>query len=111
LEDALIQARKLIQAELSLARRELHSELTSASSVLLFLAIGAMLLQAALVTLAVLVVMTLGPGYAALAVVGGLLLAGAACALLAKRALQHKKLPRTLARLSTDTREILESAK
>src|SRR4051794_7326259 len=64
LEDALRQARTLVEAEFSLARAELKHELKRALGSALLLAAGAMFLQAALVTLGVLLVLALGASIA-----------------------------------------------
>jgi hypothetical protein len=55
--------------------------------------------------------MTLGAGYAGLAVVLAFVLVGSVFFLLARRALDRKKLPRTLARLAGDAKQVLETAK
>lgn len=110
-EDALLQAKTLIQAELSLAKREVQSEVKGASSSLVLLLIGAMFLQAALVTLGVLLVLALGAGLAASSVVVVLAAVGVACAFVAVRELGKRKLPRTSARLALDAKQVLETVK
>lgn len=111
LEDALHQGKILVQAELSLARRELKDELGSASRSALFFVLGAMSLQAAISTLGALLVITWGPGYAAIGVVVALLLIGAVFAFAAVRLLERKKLPRTSARLAFDAKQVLDTVK
>jgi uncharacterized membrane protein YqjE len=111
LEDALLQAKTLIQAELSLARHELSSELQGAYGSLLLLSIGAMFLQAALVTLGVGIVLAFGGSVAAVVVVAVFTALGCTCALLAARALGKRKLPRTTARLTLDAKQVLETVK
>jgi uncharacterized membrane protein YqjE len=111
LEDTLLQAKNLVQAELSLARSELKGELKAVYGTLLFLGIGALFLQAALVAGSVLLVMSLGAGLLAGAVVFAFVLLGVTFLLFARQALAKKKLPRTIARLTTDATQILETAK
>jgi len=72
-EDALHQAKTLVQAELSLARAELKGELRQVVGSLLLFGVGAMFAQAALVTLGVFFVLTLGARAEALLVVLGLM--------------------------------------
>jgi hypothetical protein len=110
-EDALLQAKTLVQAELSLARRELSSELEGAYGSLTVLFVGAMFLQAALVTLGVLLVLALGVSLAASLVVLALAVVGIACVLVARRELGKRKLPRTSARLALDAKQVLETVK
>jgi|GEM_PF-1038657 hypothetical protein len=111
LEDALHQAKSLMQAELSLARRELVTEVETATRSLVLLVVGVMFLQAALVTLGVLFVLALGVGVASEAVVVALAAIGAAVLLFARRALAHRKLPRTAARLTLDAKQVMETVK
>ncbi|MES1173610.1 MAG: phage holin family protein [Myxococcales bacterium] len=111
LEDALLQAKTLLQAELSLARHELSSELQGAYGSLLLLTIGAMFLQAALVTLGVALLLAFGAGVAAAVVVAVFAAVGGTCALLAVRGLSKRKLPRTTARLALDAKQVLETVK
>lgn len=111
LEDALVQAKTLVQAELALARGELKSELARAVSSVLMLIVGAMFLQAALATLGVLLVMAFGVGVAATAVVVGLAGIGVVLALLGMRTLERKKLPQTTARITADAKQVLETVK
>ena len=111
LEDALVQAKTLVQAELALARTELKSEFTRAVSSVLLLIIGAMFLQAALATLGVLLVLAFGVGLAAVAVVVGLVAIGLIAGVLGVRALEGRKLPKTTARISEDAKQVLETVK
>jgi hypothetical protein len=111
LESTLHNAKTLLQAELSLAKRELSSELTSMLSSVGLLIAGAFFLQAALTTLGVLLVMAFGIGIAAVAVVVVLAGIGAALLVVALRALERKKLPRTTARLALDTQQVMETVK
>ena len=111
LEDALHQAKSLVQAELSLARSELVGELSHAYSALGFLAAGAILLQAGLATLGVLLVLALGVGIAAGAVVVAFLALGGALVFLAIRSFERKKFPRTTARLALDAKQVMETVK
>lgn len=110
-EDALLQAKNLVQAELSLARSELSSEVKGAFGSLLLLSIGAMFLQAALVTLGVLLLLTFGVGIASGVVIAVLVAVGLTCLLIAARALGSRKLPRTSARLALDAKQVLETVK
>ena len=111
LEDTLQQAKNLVQAELSLARRELASELAVALSSLLLLVVGVVLAQAGLCTLGVLLVLSLGVGYTSLAVVSASVVLGVSLAAHACRSLQKRKLPRTTARLALDAEQVLETVK
>ena len=111
LEDALLQAKTLIQAELSLARHELSSEIHGAMASLLLLAVGAMFLQAALMTLGVLLVIAFGVGIASAAVIALFVAIGGVCLAMAARALGRRKLPRTTERLSRDAKQVLETVK
>ena len=72
LENTLHHAKELLQAEASLARRELSSEVSSAFGSIGLLAIGVMFLQGALTTLGVVLVLAFGVGVAAIALVAGL---------------------------------------
>lgn len=110
-EDALLQLKTLVQAELSLARRELSTEAHSAFGSAITLLVGAMFLQAALVTLGVLLMLALGVSVAAGAVVVGLAAIGGACVWLGARALGKRKLPRTSARLALDAKQVLGTVK
>jgi Flp pilus assembly protein TadB len=110
-EDALEQAKLLVQAELSLARVELKAELRQAASSALLLGAGAMFLQAALVTCGVLLVLTLGVGIASLAVVLVLVAIAATLLVLGIRFARRERLPRTTARLSADAKQVLETVK
>ncbi|MEO7036414.1 MAG: phage holin family protein [Polyangiaceae bacterium] len=110
-EDALHQAKTLVQAELSLARRELVSEVASTFDSLIWLAFGALFAQAALTTLGVLAVLALGVGVASLAVV--LVSAAVSTALFSVgiRVLKQRSLPKMTARLAMDAKQVLETAK
>ena len=110
-DDALHQAKTLVQAELSLARGELKVELKQAVGSAILLAAGAMCLQAALVTLGVLLVLALGVSLASAVVVLALVAIGAALLLLGVRSTQRTKLPRTTARISSDAKQVLETVK
>ena len=111
MEDALLQLKTLVQAELSLARRELASEVSGAYGSLIVVLVGAMFLQAALVTLGVLLVIALGVGIAASVVVIALSAIGGAGVWFGVRALGKRKLPRTSARLALDAKQVLETVK
>ena len=111
IEDALHQAKTLVQAELSLARGELKNEVKQALGSAIVLGAGAMCLQAALVTLGVLLVLALGVGAASALVVLGLLAFAALFVVLGLRSLRHSKLPRTTARLTSDAKQVLETVK
>jgi len=110
-EDALQQAKTLVQAEFSLARGELKNEFKQALGSALLLGAGAMCLQAALVTAGVLLVLVLGVGVASALVVLGLLSIAGVLLLLGVRSLQRAKLPRTTARLRADAKQMLETVK
>ena len=110
-EDALHQAKSLVQAELSLARRELKNELSAALGALSLLVLGVLFFGAAITTLGVLLVGMLGWGVAALGVVAAQLAIGAAIIVVAVRTLGQRKLPRTQDRLSADARQVLETMK
>lgn len=111
IEDALHQAKTLVQAEFSLARAELENELKRALGSAILLASGAMCLQAALVTLGVLLVVALGVGAASVLVVLGLLAFAAVLLAFGARSLRRSKLPRTTARLRADAKQVLETVK
>lgn len=111
IEDALHQAKTLVQAELSLARGELKNELKQALGSAIVLAAGVMCLQAALVTLGVLLVLALGVGAASALVVLGLLACAALFVVVGLRSLRGSKLPRTTARLTSDAKQVLETVK
>ena len=111
LEDAVHQAKTLVQAEFSLARSEIKSELKQALGSAVLLGAGVMFLQAALVTLGVLLVLALGVGAASAGVILGLLLFAALFLVLGVRSMQRSKLPRTSARLSSDAKQVLETVK
>jgi uncharacterized membrane protein YqjE len=111
LEDALVQGKSLLQAELSLARKELSSEVDAAVGAGALLLVGFMFLQAGLVTLGVLLVLWLGVGAPAALLVAALLVFGAASTVVAVRTLQRRKLQRTAARLSLDAKQVLETVK
>jgi len=110
-EDALHQAKTLVQAELSLARAELKAELKQFLGSLLLFGVGAMFAQAALVTFGVFFVLTLGVRGEALLVVLGLLAVAAVFLVLGVRSMELKKLPRTTERLSKDAKQVLETVK
>ena len=111
LEDVLYQGKTLVQAEFSLAKRELTGELKAAVGALGLIAGGVMFLQAGLVTLGVTLVMTFGIGWAAVAVVIALFASGAVLVLLAIRSLEQRKLPRTTERLALDAKQVMETVK
>jgi hypothetical protein len=111
LEDALLQAKTLVQAELSLARRELVSELSMAADSLVTLVVGLMLLQAALTTLGVLLVLSLGMSVASGAVVVGFALLGAVAVVYARHGLAQRKLARTTMRVALDAKQVMEIVK
>lgn len=110
-EDALHQAKTLVQAEFSLAREELKGELKQVLGSALMLAAGAMFLQAALVTLGTLLVLVLGVSLASGLVVLGLFVLGGLLLMLGLNAVRRSKLPRTTARLSSDAKQVLETVK
>ncbi len=111
LEKTLHHAKQLVQAEISLARHELGSELSAAVSSMVLLVAGVVFLQSALTTLGVLLVFQLGGGAIAASVVGVMAAVGATLCLLAKRGLEKKKLPQTSRHLSLDTEQVMEAAK
>lgn len=111
MEDALVQGKSLLQAELSLARKELSSEVDAAVGAGALLLVGFMFLQVGLVTLGVLLVLWLGVGAPAALLVAALLAFGVASTVVAVRALQRRKLQRTTARLSLDAKQVLETVK
>ena len=111
LESTLHHAKDLLQAELSLARQELSRELSSAFGSLGLLAAGAMFLQAALTTLGVILVLQFGVGIAAAALVIVFAGVGVVLSVLALRALERRKLPRTTARLALDAQQVMETVK
>jgi len=110
-EDALHQAKTLVQAEFSLARGELKNEFKQALGSAVLIGAGVMCLQAALVTLGVLLVLALGVGASSAGVVLGLLALGAVLLVLGLRSARLGKLPRTTARLSSDAKQVLETVK
>lgn len=111
LEDVLVQAKNLVQAELSLAKHELTSQARATVGSLIVLGVGVMFLQAALTTLGVLLITAFGPGGIAAVVVAVLAAIGAACALVASRQLQGKKLAQTSERLTLDAKQVAEAVK
>lgn len=111
LESTLHHGKTLLQAELSLARRELAGELSSTFSSLGLLAIGAMFLQSALTALSVVLVLAFGIGVTAIAVVALLALVGGVLLVVALRSLEKKKLPRTSARLALDAQQVMGTVK
>ena len=111
LENTLHHAKELLQAEASLARRELSSEVSSAFGSIGLLAIGVMFLQGALTTLGVVLVLAFGVGVAAIALVAGLAAVGVVLSVVALRALERRKLPRTTGRLALDAQRVMENVK
>ena len=111
LENTLHHAKELLQAELSLARKELSSELSAAFGAIALLAVGVMFLQGALATLGVVLVLAFGVGVAAIVLLACLTVIGVACSALALRALKLRKLPRTTARLALDAQQVMETVK
>jgi|SRR6185369_1145709 len=111
IEDALHQAKTLVQAEFSLARGELKNELKQTLGSAIMLGVGVMCLQAALVTLGVLLVLALGVGAASALVVLGMLVFAALFVVIGLRSLRGSKLPRTTARLTSDAKQVLETVK
>ena len=109
-EDVLLQAKTLLQAELSLARREIALELGAARALMVWLTVGVLCIHAALVSLGVLLVLWLGAGYGALTV-AVLAVAGVSCTGVALRRFQGRKLPRTTDRLRSDAQHILATLK
>jgi uncharacterized membrane protein YqjE len=110
-EDALHQAKTLVQAELSLARGELKEELKQAVASALLLGAGAMVLQVALVTLSVLLVLALGTSVASGLVVLGLVVVAVSLLVLGLNSAKRRKLPRTTDRLTSDAKQVLETVK
>jgi uncharacterized membrane protein YqjE len=111
LEDVLLQAKTLVQAELSLAKREIASEVRGTVSSFVVLGVGVMFLQAALTTLGVLLIAALGPGIAAALVVAAFAAIGAVCTVVAIQKLQQRKLPQTSERLALDAKQVVEAVK
>jgi Putative Actinobacterial Holin-X, holin superfamily III len=111
LESTLHHAKELLQAEASLARKELSTEVTSALGSIGLLAVGVMFLQGALTTLGVVLVLAFGVGIAAMAVVAALAAIGVAFLIAAVRGLERRKLPRTTARLALDAQQVMETVK
>jgi hypothetical protein len=111
LENTLHHAKSLLQAELSLARRELSGELSAAYGSLGLLVVAAMFLQAALSTLAVVLVLAFGVGIAAVGLVALLAAVGAVLMVVALCSLERRKLPRTTARLALDAQQVMETVK
>lgn len=109
--DALHQAKTLVQAELSLAKRDLKKEASEAFGSVVWIGAGLIFAQAAITTLGVLVVLALGVGVASLGVV--VLLAAIAGTLLSVgvHALKQRKLPRATARLASDAKQVMETVK
>ncbi len=110
-EDALHQAKTLVQAELSLAKRELTTELTSTFESLIWIAVGTLFAQAALTTLGVLAVLALGVGIAALSIVLVLAAISTVLLIVGVRALKQRKLPKTTARFALDAKQVMETVK
>jgi len=111
LESTLHHAKDLLQAELSLARREVSSEVSGALGSIALLAVGAMFLQAALSTLGVVLVLAFGVGIAAVALVVALAALGGVLTIVALRSLDRRKLPRTTERLALDAQQVMETVK
>jgi hypothetical protein len=111
LENTLHHAKSLLQAELSLARRELSGELSAAYGSLGLLVVAAMFLQAALSTLAVVLVLAFGVGVTAVGLVVLLAAIGGVLMVIALRSLERRKLPRTTARLAMDAEQVMETVK
>jgi hypothetical protein len=111
LESTLHHAKDLLQAELSLARREVSSEVRGALGSIALLAVGAMFLQAALSTLGVVLVLAFGVGIAAVALVVALAALGGVLTIVALRSLDRRKLPRTTERLALDAQQVMETVK
>ncbi|HYP78049.1 MAG TPA: phage holin family protein [Polyangiaceae bacterium] len=111
IEDALHQAKTLVQAEFSLARGELKTELKQALGSAVLFGAAAMCLQAAIVTLGVLLVLALGVGVASASVVLALAAIAAVLVVLGVRSARLGKLPRTTARLSSDAKQVMETVK
>ena len=106
LENTLHHAKELLQAELSLAKREFSSEVSSAFASIGLLAVGVMFLQGALTTLGVVLVLEFGVGVVAVTLVVALAVIGVVCSAVALRALERRKLPRTTARLALDAQQV-----
>jgi hypothetical protein len=111
LESTLHNAKNLLQAELSLARREVSSEVSGALGSVALLGVGAMFLQAALSTLGVVLVLAFGVGAAAVGLVIALAAIGGVLTVVALRSLERRKLPRTTARLALDAQQVMETVK
>jgi len=111
LEKTLHHAKDLVQAEISLAKHEVSSEISSALGAVAWLIAGLMFLQAALTTLGVLLVFELGGGAIAASVVVLMTSLGLAMCLLAKRGLEKRKLPQTSAHLGLDAQQVMETVK
>lgn len=109
--DAVHQAKTLLQAELSLAIRELKGEVSRTFDSLIWIGVGVIFAQAALTTLGVLAVLALGASIASLGVI--VLLAAIAATLLSigVRALKQRKLPHATARLASDAKQVMETVK
>ncbi len=111
LEDVLHQAKSLFEAELALAKRELVSDLKSGAVSVALVAVALLFLQAALTTLGVLLVMTVGAGFGGALVVVGMLAVSVTALLFARHLLARRKLARTSARLTTDAKQVMETVK
>lgn len=111
LENALRHTKSLVQAELSLARRELSDEISSAFGAIGLFVAGAMCLQAALITLGLLLALAFGVGVVGAVVVVLWAGVGAALCVFGKRALGRRRLPRTTARLALDAQQVIEAVK
>jgi len=110
-EDALHQAKTLVQAEFSLARGELKDELKQVAGSALLVGAGVMFAQAALTTLGVLLVLAFGAGLASALVVVALVVIAASLIVVGIRAAKGQKLRRTSKRLKTDAQQVLETVK
>lgn len=111
LEDVLHQSKSLVQAEFSLARREFVADLKTTASSLVVVIFGVLILQAALATLGVLLVMAFGVGVGGAAVVVGFFAVGAVVLVWGLRSIERRKLARTSARLSLDAKQVMETVK
>ncbi len=111
LEDVLHQAKSLFEAELSLAKRELVSDLKAGAGSLALVVVALLFLQAALATLGVLLVIALGAGIGGALVVVGMLAISAVALLFARHSLERRKLARTSARLALDAKQVMETVK
>ncbi len=109
LEKTIQDALHLARAEITLAKQEVAEELGSAARSAVSLLVGVMFLQAALTSLAVLVLMLRGAALG-FAVVGGLFAVAVVLGLLGIHGLKRRNL-HTVARLKLDVREVAEAVK